>query len=69
MNTSEESEIKKSTETEKHQESKENTQEGHVVVQTTINSRKLKDQMTNSIESSDSGDDQVMQQIDEEKMK
>ncbi len=69
MDKSEESEIKKSTEAEKHQESKENAQEGHVVVQTTINSRKLKDQMTNSIESSDSGDDQVMQQIDEEKMK
>ena len=69
MDKSEESEIKKSTVAEKHQESKENEQEGHVVVQTTINSRKLKDQMTNSIESSDSGDDQVMQQIDEEKMK
>lgn len=68
MNTSEQSEIKKSGEAEKHQETKENAEE-QKAVQPTIHSRKLKDVMTNSIESSDSGDENVMQPIDEEKMK
>lgn len=65
--TTEESEAqKKETESvEKHEETKENTE----VVQQTINSRKLKETLAHSIDSSDSGEEQVMQQIDEEKMK